>query len=151
MEIERIIAFLGMVVSSLLFLALNNASSFWVMIVLVILWMFYLSWAWSEEAFVSGAIALLMSAALIYCHVFSPEIVPDLARLASLGAILLFFLSLVLALGSDMVLARRERLTPTRSADAVNKVNVANTVGGPRPVEGGGDILANTSGDNDLV
>lgn len=93
MEIERIITFLGMVVASLLFLALNNASSFWVMIVLVILWVFYLSWAWSEEAFVSGAIALLMSAALIYCHVFSPEIVPDLARFTLLGTLAVCFVA----------------------------------------------------------
>lgn len=112
----------------------------------------FLTWTeWYDNDVLNEIVAVVLVPAALYCALNADDVVRVISRL-----MILLFLSPVLALGLDTVLAdlaRRRRAAPTGAVAAVNKVNVANvvdTVDNPRPVEGG-DILADPSGDNDLI
>lgn len=78
---------------------------------------------WYDNDVLNEIVAVVLVPAALYCALNADDVVRVISRL-----MILLFLSPVLALGLDTVLAREGRLTPTGAVDAVNKVNVANVV-----------------------
>lgn len=80
----------------------------------------FLMWTeWYDNDVLNEIVAVILVPAALYCALNADDVVRVISRL-----MILLFLSPVLALGLDMVLARSGRLTPTGAVDAVNKVSV---------------------------
>lgn len=89
------------------------------------------------------AIALLMSASLVYCHFFSPALAPTIANRVLLASpALLIALIIILLIVESIKVRRLPTDVAVNDADNADGVAFAYTVGGPIPVDNGDDIIA---------